>query len=251
MKMTLCGAGRYRQARGADAIGRRRFPGSIPGGRLTAIRDGSTMTTTTDSQSERPMRRDAARNRARLLDAAAEVFAEHGLQGTVEDVARVAGVGMGTLYRRFPTKEALIDELVAEILADVLQDARDARETPDGEGLRAFLVVLGERQSHRHGHLPRIWNSERHAQPTREIQREITGLLADAQRHGRVRDDAVPADVFSLIWALRGVNESTRGVAPDAWRRHLEIALAGLAPSESPLRQPPIADDAVGRLPAR
>jgi AcrR family transcriptional regulator len=209
------------------------------------------MTTTTDTKGDRPMRRDAARNRARLLDAAAEVFSEHGLQGTVEDVARMAGVGMGTLYRRFPTKEALIDELVVEILEDVLRDARDAQDAPDGLGLQRFLVALGERQSHRHGHLPRIWNSERHAEPTRAIQQQIGVLLAEAQRHGRVRADAVPADIFAVIWSLRGVNESTRGVAPDAWRRHLDIILAGLAPTEAALDHAPLADDVVAQLPAR
>ncbi|MDQ1718021.1 MAG: hypothetical protein QOE89_1974, partial [Pseudonocardiales bacterium] len=60
----------------------------------------------------RPLRRDAAENRERLLDAAIQVFAEHGLDAGVDEVARVAGVGTGTLYRRFPTKQALIDELV-------------------------------------------------------------------------------------------------------------------------------------------
>lgn len=209
------------------------------------------MTPTTDSKGERPMRRDAAENRARLLDAAAEVFAENGLQGTVEDVARVAGVGMGTLYRRFPTKEALVDALVSEILDDVLADARRARESPDGQGLRDFLVAVGERQAHRHGSLPRIWGAERHAESTAKIQAEIAALLADAQSHGGVRSDVVPADVFAIIWSLRGVNESTRGVAPDAWRRHLEIILAGLGSTSSPLVHQPLASEAIERLPAR
>lgn len=209
------------------------------------------MTPTTDSKGERPMRRDAARNRERLLDAAAEVFAEHGLQGTVEDVARVAGVGMGTLYRRFPTKEALIDALVAAILDDVLQDARDARESPDGQGLRDFLVAVGERQAHRHGSLPRIWSTEHHAAATAEIQDEIAALLADAQDRGTVRADAVAADIFAIIWSLRGVNESTRGVAPDAWRRHLEIILAGLQPSSTTFVHQPLTSEAVEHLPAR
>lgn len=209
------------------------------------------MTSTTDSKGERPMRRDAAENRERLLDAAAEVFAAKGLQGTVEDVARVAGVGMGTLYRRFPTKEALIDALVSAILDDVLQDARDARDAPDGQGLQRFLVAVGGRQAQPHGSLPRLWSSERHAEPTAQIQAEIEALLTDAQEHGRVRADAVPEDVFAIIWSLRGVNESTRGVAPDAWRRHLEIILAGLEPAHAPLVSRPIAGDVVERLPVR
>ena len=72
------------------------------------------------------LRRDAAQNRQRLLDAAEQVFAERGLEASVDEVARVAGVGMGTLYRRFPTKEALIAELVRELLEDVLLLARSS-----------------------------------------------------------------------------------------------------------------------------
>jgi AcrR family transcriptional regulator len=187
-----------------------------------------------------PLRRDAARNRERLLDAAATVFAEQGLGASVDEVARVAGVGMGTLYRRFPTKEALIDALVGELLDDLLTDARAALEAPDGLGLEAFLDDVGAHQSARLGCLPRLWNTPRHQDVQAEIRVVIAALLADAQAHGRMRAELEPADVFAITWSLRGVIETTRAAAPDAWRRHLEILLAGLRPAPAPLAQEPL-----------
>src|ERR1700759_2475171 len=99
----------------------------------------------------RALRRDAAENRKRILDAAGRVFAEHGLDGSVEEVARVAGVGMGTLYRRFPTKQALIDELVGEARRGLLARARAAAEYSDGTGLEVLLVSAGALQAEQLG----------------------------------------------------------------------------------------------------
>lgn len=82
--------------------------------------------------SGKALRRDAAENRQRLLDAAATVFSARGLDVGVDEIARVAGVGVGTLYRRFPTKDALISELVRQVLEDFVALARDACSAPDG-----------------------------------------------------------------------------------------------------------------------
>src|ERR1700755_2325810 len=118
---------------------------------------------------DRPLRRDAEQNRRRLLDAAAEVFAEHGLEAGVDEIARVAGVGMGTLYRRFPTKDALIEELVRELLVEMLQAARDAHREPDGGGLVTFLYAIGTQQASGLGFLPRVWSTPLHTQLQAEI----------------------------------------------------------------------------------
>src|ERR1700712_3398065 len=87
----------------------------------------------------RPLRRDAAENRARILLAAGRVFDARGLDAGVEEIAREAGVGMGTLYRRFPTKDALIEALVRDLLEAIIAIADDAAAQPDGEGLEHFL----------------------------------------------------------------------------------------------------------------
>src|SRR5918912_4352335 len=88
----------------------------------------------------RPLRADAARNRARVLDAARGAFAESGLGVGVEEIARRAGVGKGTLYRRFPTKEALVRAIFDDILAEYERLAAAAAEEPDaGEAFARFL----------------------------------------------------------------------------------------------------------------
>jgi AcrR family transcriptional regulator len=200
---------------------------------------------------ERPLRRDAARNRERLLETAAEVFADQGLEAGVVDIARLAGVGMGTLYRRFPSKEALIEELVSELLSDLLCDAREAVGEGDGRGLETFLYALGARQSSPLGFLPRLWTTPEHAKLMSAIQEVAAELLADAQRQGQVRADLTPSDVFTIMWSLRGVIEATRGIAPNAWRRHLDIILAGLAPATEPLPHEPLAPDVMNDVIAK
>src|SRR5580693_8322177 len=87
--------------------------------------------TSHDGTGERPLRRDAERNRQRILAAAAEVFTERGLDATLDEVARAAGVGIGTVYRRFPDKEALITALFRERVDNLVTVAEDACAAPD------------------------------------------------------------------------------------------------------------------------
>jgi AcrR family transcriptional regulator len=188
---------------------------------------------------DRPLRRDAAQNRERLLAAASQVFDAQGLDAGVEEVARVAGVGMGTLYRRFPTKDALIEALVHEVLAEMIRLAREAVSRPEGTGLEYFLESASAHQAEHRGCLPRLW---RHTdgdmvQQARDL---IAGLLADAKRHHRVREDLTSTDLTMVLWSTRGVIETTQSVAPDAWRRHLDLLLAGMRPSPEDLPHRPV-----------
>lgn len=183
----------------------------------------------------RPLRRDAVENRRRLLEAAAKVFAEHGPDAGVEEIARVAGVGMGTLYRRFPTKEALVGELVNDLLGRLAADAREALRRGDGNGLEEFLYRAASDQVLQRGCLARLWNSDSAADLLDEVRGLIVELLRDAQRHGTVRDDVSASDISVVFWALRGVIETTSSSAPHAWRRHLALVLAGLRPNATPL----------------
>jgi AcrR family transcriptional regulator len=186
----------------------------------------------TTTRAAKPLRRDAAENRARLLDAATQVFAEHGLDGSVEDVAREAGVGMGTLYRRFPTKQALIDELVGGLRRELLALARSAAERPDGEGLEQLLVQAGQLQAEQRGCVERLWDhSDAELETMTEFRVILRSLLESAQQRGRIRADVTGTDISMVLWSLRGVIETTRAVAPTAWRRHLEIMIAGLRPT--------------------
>jgi AcrR family transcriptional regulator len=188
-----------------------------------------TITTTT----ERRLRKDAAQHREQLLAAAVQVFNEQGLDASVTEIARVAGVGIGTLYRRFPTKEALVDALIHEILSTTIQMARDALGSPDGTGLETFLEASIAYQAEHAGYLRRLWNTDHEMVKT---ARQLTAkLLLDAKRHDRVRHDLTSTDLSLAMFSLLGVLEATLPVAPDAWRRHLDLLIAGMRPAASDL----------------
>jgi AcrR family transcriptional regulator len=187
-----------------------------------------------------PLRRDAAENRKSLLAAAAQVFARDGLGAPVEEIARVAGLGIGTLYRRFPTKEALIAELVQGVLEHMSALADDAMELAGGLGLETFLEAASAYQAAHRGCLPRLWNTAPDNEALVRVRRTIAVLLTDAQRHGRIRNELTSTDFTLVMWSIRGVIETTRDAAPDAWRRHFEILLAGLRPSRPTLWQRPL-----------
>ena len=166
------------------------------------------------------MRSDAQKNRERLLAAAGQVFEEKGLEASVADVAAAAGVGMGTLYRHFPSKEALVEALVSDVLETTIALARAAAARPDGTGLEHFLQESSAYQAEHLGCLPKLWITDHHlVQTAREL---IAGLLADAQAHGRVRLDLRSTDISLALWSIRGVLETTGPNAPEAWKRHLD-----------------------------
>jgi AcrR family transcriptional regulator len=184
---------------------------------------------TTDTA--KPLRRDAAENRERLLTAAGQVFADHGLDAGVEEVARVAGVGMGTLYRRFPSKQALIDELVGGMRQGLLDVAHAADASPDGTGLETLLLGAGELLAAHPGCLRQLWaHSDAGIEAIEEFRRLIATLLSAAQQHGRVRADITPSDISVALWSVSGIIEITGTAAPTAWRRHLQLLIAGLRP---------------------
>ncbi len=193
----------------------------------------------------RPLRRDAAENRGRLLTAASRVFAEHGLDASVADIARAAGVGMGTLYRRFPTKETLIDALVQDLLEAIIGMASGALEEPDGAGLERFLLESSAYQAAHRGCLPRLWSTDHELVKT--ARRLIGQLLDDAKRHHRVRADLTNTDLTVVMWSILGILETTGELAPDAWQRHLELLIAGMRPGED-LVNPPLTQSQIDRI---
>ena len=197
---------------------------------------------------DRPMRRDARQNRQRLLDAAAAVFADRGLEAGVEEIARVAGVGIGTLYRRFPTKDALICALVHDVMSTILRLARDSADCPDGTGLENFLEAASAYQAAHRGIQPRLWSVSAELDSVVEIRGLVDAMLTDAKRHGRVRADLTSTDLALILWSIRGVIETTRDSAPGAWRRHLDILIAGLRPAAQPLAHQPLSQHEVDQV---
>jgi AcrR family transcriptional regulator len=198
--------------------------------------------------SERALRRDAAENRQRLLDAAATVFSERGLDVGVDEIARVAGVGIGTLYRRFPTKDALVSELVRQVYDDFLAVANEALFAPDGEGLEQVLYGTGAILASNRGCLSRMWNDDETRILRDEYRRILFELLARAKQHGRIREDAVDADLDLIFWSVRGVVATTRGVTDTGWRRTMAIMIAGLRPGADTLDASPMSAQHVAQI---
>ena len=178
----------------------------------------------------RPLRRDAAANRERVLDAAAEVFHEHGLGAGLEDVARRAGVGVGTVYRRFPSREALLEALLSDLLQVYLDEAERARSLPDGTGLASFVRTVAEVQATPRGCAMRLWSSPAVEALRAQLHERMAVLVADAQSHGTCRDGITVADLVGVLVALRGIRETPTSTGGLDWRRHLELCLAGLRP---------------------
>jgi AcrR family transcriptional regulator len=175
----------------------------------------------------KPLRQDAARNRKQLLLAARKVFGNDGLASGVEAVAREAGVGTGTLYRHFPSKDDLIAALIDDLSAEVLEIAQTTLARADGTGLWDFLHATGAIQAEHQGLLYRLWVS---AEPSRLelIRALITGLVADAHEHGTLVPGVEQPDIILLLQGLRGVIEANTGGRDDAWERYLELAIRGL-----------------------
>ncbi len=189
------------------------------------------------------LRSDAARNRVKILAAALAVFDEEGVEVGVEVIAQRAGVGMGTLYRRFPTKELLIEAVVDELLESVLSAARTALENETAaNGFAEFLRAVAWIQAEHSGCLGRLW-SRSDSEWRNRIEVLTRTLLSRAQDAGTVRADLVYEDVIVLFWSLRGVIEATSSISSDSWLRYFELLLLSLAPSARPLAHPPLTSE--------
>lgn len=201
----------------------------------------------------RRLRRDAERNRQRILAAARELFAERGLEVGVEQIAARAGVGMGTLYRRFPTKAALIDAIFDARVEEYLLITERAVEHEDAwDGLRAFLEGTIGLQARDRG-LKEILSSRRQSPRGRDIGRSagnvITELVTRAQRAGIVRHDVTAGDIAMIMWGSGGVADVAASIAPNLWRRYLGLMLDALrTPSPGDLAGPPLTPGQLGKI---
>jgi AcrR family transcriptional regulator len=184
----------------------------------------------------RPLRRDAERNRQRILRAAGEVFTTRGLQATLDDVARQAGVGVGTVYRRFPDKESLIDALFEARLDRVVTLAQQAAEVPDSwAGLAGFLEGAAAELTRDRG-LREIFMFATYGRDRVDLARNrmlpvVTRLVERAQQDGKLRADLRPTDIPLMEFMIGTAAEYAGGVRPGIWRRYLAILLDGLRPS--------------------
>lgn len=185
-----------------------------------------------------PLRKDAALNRERLLAAASELFAERGLNVTLNDIAHHAGVGVGTAYRRFPNKEAVIDALFEQQLRDMAAVANEALQDADAwHGLVSFLersldMQFGDRGLNEIMNAP-ILGLGRIEAARDQIAPLINQLVERAVRDGAVRPDLDQSDLIFIQLALSAIMDSTRRIAPDLYRRYLTLILDGIRTDRS------------------
>jgi AcrR family transcriptional regulator len=173
------------------------------------------------------MRRDAEANRARLLEAAERVFAERGVDASLEDVARAADIGAATLYRRFGTKQALVREVLEAFFSQLLALADEALTEPPERCLDRFLETVGYELAARRGFMHGMWGELAPAELIAELQARTQQLLKKAQDGGGIREQVGVDDIAATVWALRGIIHTSEQSVPGTWRRHLTYTLAG------------------------
>jgi AcrR family transcriptional regulator len=183
----------------------------------------------------RPMRADAQRNYARLLDAASAAFVAHGADDvSLEEIARLAGVGIGTLYRHFPTRQALLEAVYTDQVESLSARAEELRETESpadalADWMRALVKFSSTKRSMTTALLATLGtDSELLSSCAKQIKGAAEVLLARAQQAGVVRPDADATDLIRLVHAVNIATEK----APDPGQadRMLALILDGLRP---------------------
>ncbi len=197
------------------------------------------------------LRADARRNRELLLAAARELFAEQGLEVPLDEIARRAGVGNATLYRRFPTREALIEAVFHDSLSANMHLGEEARRAPDAfAALARYMEQIFEVLAADRGAIE-LMTTTIPAGATlaalREHNHETVALLVRrAQEQGTMRPDIVAEDLLFTLCALGRCVPSAAAVAPGSWRRHLALLLDGLRTAgPTALPAPPLTRDQV------
>jgi AcrR family transcriptional regulator len=204
----------------------------------------------------RLLRADAERNRQRILAAAAELFTERGFEPSLDDVARHAGVGVGTVYRRFPDKASLADALFDERIDALVALAEQAQSEPDAwaalvsflersaemlvtnRGLRQILMFAAG------GHDRGICARDR-------MRPAIGSLIERAQADGQVRADLGATDIPMIEFMIAAAAEYAWQVRPEIWRRYLALILDALRPasaSGTPLPEPELTPDEMAEV---
>ena len=193
----------------------------------------------------RGLRSDAERNRRRVVQAAREVFAEQGLDASTNEIARRAGVGVATLFRRFPTRDDLVAAAFADKMTAYITAAEDALADPDPwQGFCDYIERVCGLQAEDRGFADVLTMTF----PTAKVLEEqrnrswtlLAQLLEKAKATGRLRPDFVHQDVALILMANAGVVTATGDAAPDAWRRLVGYLIQSFAADHArPLPEPP------------
>ncbi|MEV2217678.1 helix-turn-helix domain-containing protein [Streptomyces sp. NPDC050997] len=185
----------------------------------------------------RPMRADARRNYERLLEVAAEAFAEHGEGASLDDIAKRAGVGSGTLYRHFPTRQALLEAAYVDRVEAIAARADEiAGRLPPGDALVEWLNELGVGMIQVRGLKALLGSAVTDGSSAAatvcadEMRAAATRLVRAAQREGTLRADVEPIDVLRLAHGVATASELADGQGR-AIRRYVSLLTEGLRPA--------------------
>jgi AcrR family transcriptional regulator len=199
-------------------------------------------------RTRRPLRRDAQERRDKLVAAAQREFAAHGVDASLEKIARDAGVAIGTLYRHFPTRLDLLMAAFRPRLEEFLEGADKALAMDDPwDGFVSYLENLFAVQAGDRGFndfLSRRFTDNAETELIHDrMCAQIEEVLARAQDADAARPDITQADIVNLIWSNGRIIDATSTTAPNAWRRYLHLMLdAYRAERAHAIPEPPMTD---------
>ena len=194
----------------------------------------------------RPLRRDAERNRQRILKAASEVFNERGLEVSLDEIARHAGVGVGTVYRRFRTKEELVEALFVDRIDSIASIGEEAlRATDSWSGLVSFMEQMAEMMAGNLGLRQMLmfatYGQDRVAYARQRNAPLVHRLVERAQAAGQLRTDLRQTDIPFIVFLLAEATQLAHSASPGIWRRYLTLILDGLRPGREGVTPLPVA----------
>jgi AcrR family transcriptional regulator len=191
------------------------------------------------------------RNYHRIVAAARDVFGESGADASMEEIAARAGVGVGTVYRRFASKDALIDELLRLAMEEVLSAIEQAMGRTDGHGLEDLLRAFGQSFADHARYASLLLQRRTDAATSDHIRAAIDELTARAIAAGTLNEGVTTGDVMALVWAMQGLVQAAGEIVPEAWQRLLDIHLAGMRAVGPLSSASPISTRQLSKLTAR
>jgi len=188
---------------------------------------------------ERPLRADAQRNRAAILKAAKYVLAKRGTDAQMDDIARKAKVGVGTVYRHFPTKDALVHALMVDRFDQIAKFVEEGLDDPDAFNGLVTSFWRGAESGAKDRAITGLFSDRMAIEitgPTERLRAAVAELIRRAQAQGTLRPDLTVDDVPQFMCGLTQAMHQIDG-DPNAWRRHLQIIIDGLraGPHTTPL----------------
>jgi AcrR family transcriptional regulator len=211
---------------------------------MTARRQSSQAGRAATRPEPQRLRVDAERNRAAVLEAAREVFAEQGLEAPLEEIALRAGVGIATLYRRFPTRAQLVAAALIDKVTQYAETAEQALAAGDPwAGFTSFVERICEMQANDRGLSDLLSMAlpadEQVEQLRRLANARVVELVERAKAAGQLRQDFVGEDLLLLLIAHASVVHVTGQDAPETWRRFVALMLDAFGRRDEPSSLPP------------